>query len=34
MDLDALYIDFNLVDIELDASQCNANAHMVPDGSS
>ena len=34
MDLDTLYIDLNAVDIELDASQCNADAHMVTDGSS
>ena len=34
MDLDALYIDLNAVDIKLDASQCNVNAHLVTDGSS
>ena len=32
MDLDALYIDLNVVDIELGASQCEANAYMVTDG--
>ena len=34
MDLDALYINLNVVDIELDALQHNADAHMVTDGSS
>ena len=33
IDLDALYIDLNTVDTKLDASHCNANAHMVTDGS-
>ena len=32
MDLDALYIDLNAVDIKLDTSQCDANAYMVTDG--
>ena len=32
MDLDALYIDLNAVDIELDTSQ--RSAHVVTDGSS
>ena len=34
MDLDALYVDLNAVDIKLDASQRNTDAHMVTDGSS
>ena len=32
MDLDALYIDLNTVDIELDTSQCDADAYIVIDG--
>ena len=27
--LDALYIDHNVVDIDLDASQCNTNAYTA-----
>ena len=34
MDLEVLYIDLNMIDIELDALQHNANAYMVTDGSS
>ena len=34
MDLDAVYIDLNAIDIKLDTSQRNVDAHMVTDGSS
>ena len=33
IDLDALYIDLNAVDIKLDTSQCDADTHLVTDGS-
>ena len=32
MDLDALYIDLNVIDIKLDASQHDVNAYLVTDG--
>ena len=32
MDLDALYIDLNALDIELDASQCDVYAYLLIDG--
>ena len=34
MDLEAIYIDLNAIDIELDTLQRNADANMVTDGSS
>ena len=32
MDLAALYIDLNVVDIELDTPQCDADDYIVIDG--
>ena len=29
IELDALYMDCNMVDIDLDASQCNVDAYTV-----
>ena len=31
MDVDALYIDLNMIDIELDALQCDADAVLHSD---
>ena len=32
MDLDTLYMYFNVVDIELDALKCGADVYLVTDG--